>query len=406
MNTTRTVLISGGSIAGLTLAYWLRRYGFEVTVVERAPAPRPGGQAVDLRGVAKEVAERMGILPQIEQARVHEKGLAYVDADGKWSASMAAELFDGEGAVAEIEILRGDLTDILYAAARSGVEYLFDDTITALRERPDGVVVEFSRNASRVFDVVVGADGLHSTVRRLAFGPETEFVHNLGGYLSYFTIPVRGLELDDWFLMYNAPGGLLAAIRPEGPSSAKAMFGFKATDLMYDRHDRAGQQRILLEKFGELGWHVPRLLEVMDQAPDFFFDTISQTRMESWSQGRVALIGDAGYCGSPLSGNGTAMAMVGAYVLAGELARFRDDHRAAFARYQDELRPYVTECQKLPPGGVNGFLPGSRAAIRMRNFSVRMMTSKPMRGLMSKSLQKADTITLRDYAPSATFYVP
>ncbi|WP_330180227.1 FAD-dependent monooxygenase [Nocardia sp. NBC_01503] len=403
MNTTRTVLISGGSIAGLTLAYWLRRYGFEVTVVERAPAPRPGGQAVDLRGVAKEVAERMGILPQIERARVHEKGLAYVDADGNWSASMSAELFDGEGAVAEIEILRGDLTDILYAAARSGVEYLFDDTITGLRETPDGVVVDFSRNASRIFDVVVGADGLHSTVRRLAFGPEAEFVHALGGYLSYFTIPVQGLELDDWFLMYNAPGGLLAAVRPEGPASAKAMFGFKAKDLVYDRHDRAGQQRILTEKFGELGWHVPRLLEVMDQAPDFFFDTISQTRMESWSRGRVALIGDAGYCGSPLSGNGTGMAMVGAYVLAGELARSRNDHRTAFARYQDELRPYVTECQKLPPGGVDGFLPGSRVAIGMRNFSVRMMTSKPMRGLMSKSLRKADAITLHDYAP---FEVP
>ncbi|UGT38548.1 FAD-dependent monooxygenase [Nocardia yamanashiensis] len=397
----RGILISGGSIAGLTLAYWLRRYGFDVTVVERAPAPRPGGQAVDLRGVAKQVAERMGVLPAIERARVRERGLAYVDASGKRSAAMPAELFDGEGAVAEIEILRGDLTDILYAAARSGVEYLFGDTVTALRETRDGIAVSFQHNPSRVFDLVIGADGLHSNVRRLAFGPESEFVHHLGAYLAYFTVPVDGLELDDWFLMHNAPGGLLAAIRPESPSAAKAMFGFKAAELVYDRHDIAGQQRILSERFAETGWHTPRLLAAMHQAPDFFFDTISQTRMDRWSHGRVALVGDAGYCGSPLSGNGTAMAMVGAYVLAGELAHARNDHATAFTRYQEVLRPYVTECQQLPPGGVNGFLPAGRAAITVRNLSVRLMTSKPFRGLMAKSLQKADAITLPNYRESS-----
>ncbi|WP_328401738.1 FAD-dependent monooxygenase [Nocardia sp. NBC_00403] len=393
----RSVLISGGSIAGLTLAYWLRRYDFDVTVVERAPTPRPGGQAVDLRGVAKEVAERMGIMPEIDRARVHENGLAYVDKTGAWSARMPAELFDGEGAVAGIEILRGDLTEILYAAAQSGVEYIFDDTITGMREVSDGVVVSFRHRASRVFDVVVGADGLHSTVRKLAFGPEADFVHHLGAYMAYFTVPVDGLGLTDWFQLHNAPGGKLVAVRPEGPSTAKAMFGFKATDLVYDRHDVEGQKRILAETFAEMGWLAPRLLAGMEHAPDFFFDTISQTRMDDWSRGRIVLVGDAGYCGSPLSGNGTAMAMVGAYVLAGELARSRGDHHAAFTGYQQQLRPYVTECQKLPPGGVNGFLPSSRAAIRMRNLSVRMFTSTPLRGLMAKSMQKADSIVLTDY---------
>ncbi|MFI6481604.1 FAD-dependent monooxygenase [Nonomuraea sp. NPDC050663] len=391
------ILISGGSIAGLALAHWLPRHGFSVTVVERAPAPRPGGQAVDLRGAAREVAERMGIMARIRAAAIDERGLAYVDANGRRRAAMPADLFGGEGAVAEIEILRGDLTDILYGAAQQGVEYLFDDSITSIAESDGGVDVSFERAAPRRFDLVVGADGLHSNVRRLTFGSEQQFVHHLGAYTAYFTIPADDLTLGHWFLLHSAPGGRLAGIRPEKGRSAKAMFSFTATDLVYNRHDAAGQQQILRERFSDVGWHTPYLLSVMAQAPDFFFDTISQVRMDSWSRGRVVLLGDAGYCGSPLSGNGTAMALVGAYVLAGELAAAGGEHGTAFARYEEAMRPYVTECQKLPPGGVGGFLPGSRMAIRMRNLSVKVMTSRPLRGLMAKAAQKADSITLKPY---------
>ncbi|MFI6316596.1 FAD-dependent monooxygenase [Nonomuraea sp. NPDC050556] len=394
----KNILISGGSIAGLALAHWLPRYGFSVTVVERAPAPRPGGHAVDLRGVAREVAERMGIMPRILSARVDERGLAYVDENGRRQASMPVDLFGGEGAVAEIEILRGDLTDILYGTAQQGVEYLFDDSVTSITDSGDDVLVSFEHAAPRRFDLVIGADGLHSNVRRLAFGPEEQFVNHLGAYTAYFSIPVDGLTLGHWFLLHSSPGGRLSAIRPDGLNSAKAMFSFTATDLVYDRRDAAQQQQILRERFADVGWHTPYLLAAMSHAPDFFFDTISQVRMERWSRGRVALLGDAGYCGSPLSGNGTAMALVGAYVLAGELAASRGEHVAAFARYEEVLRPYVTECQKLPPGGVGGFLPKSRMAIRMRNVSVRAMTSRPLRGLMAKAAQKADSITLADYA--------
>ncbi|WP_433237089.1 FAD-dependent monooxygenase [Streptosporangium sp. CA-135522] len=393
------VLISGGSIAGLTLAHWLSRYGLRPTLVERAPAPRPGGQAVDLRGAAKEVVERMGIMDHIRKASIHERGLAYVAADGRWKASMPAELFGGEGAVAEIEILRGDLTDILYESAWQGVDYLFDDSITSLTEVDNGVMATFERAPARVFDVVVGADGVHSNVRKLVFGPESSFVKHLGAYSAYFTIPADGLELDHWFLLHSAPGGRLAAIRPEGRHTAKAMFAFAAGELDYDRRDVAQQQQILRDRFADVGWETARLLKAMPDAEDFFFDTICQVHMDHWSKGRVVLLGDAGYCGSPLSGNGTAMAMVGAYVLAGELASA--DHPTAFAAYEDQLRPYVAEAQKLAPGGVKAFVPQSRSAIWLGTQLTRLMTSRPFRPLMAKAMTRAGGITLKDYLPVA-----
>lgn len=394
----RTILVSGASIAGLSLAYWLDRYGFDVTVVERAPAPRPGGQAVDLRGVAKDVAERMGILEQIRKVSVDERGLAHVDENGEWKATMPAELFGGEGAVAEIEILRGDLTDILHEAAGQDVEYIFDDSIASLTETADGMHVTFERSAPRRFDIVVGADGLHSRTRKLAMGPESQFVKNLGAYTAFFTIPVDGLDLDHWFLLHSMPGGRLSAIRPEGPGSAKAMFTFLSPELDYDRHDLDQQRKILAAKYEGGTWETPRLLDAMWDAPDFYFDSISQVHMDAWSKGRVVLLGDSAFCGSPISGNGTALAMVGAYVLAGELAAAAGDHVTAFARYESEMRPYVAECQKLPPGGVNGMLPKSRLAIGIARTMVRLMTTKPMARLIAKSVQKASSITLHDYS--------
>ncbi|MEV4754754.1 FAD-dependent monooxygenase [Micromonospora sp. NPDC049559] len=398
--TSRTVLISGASIAGPALAYWLRRHGFAPTVVEVAPAPRPGGHAVDLRGAGREVVERMGLMPQVRRARVDERGVANVDANGRWVARMPADLFGGEGIVAEIEIMRGDLARILHDATADGVEYLFGDRITELEQGDAGVRVRFASGAVRTFDLVVGADGVHSGVRRLAFGPERDYVRPLGGYQAYFTVPDPG-DLDNWFLMYNAPGGRVAGIRPENGGTAKAMLSFTSPPLEYDRHDVPGQRRLLAAAFAGVGWRVPALLDALPTAPDFFFDSICQVRVPVWSRGRVALLGDAGYCGSPLTGMGTSMALVGAYVLAGELAAAGGDHGTAFARYQEVMRDYVAQCQELPPGGLNGFAPRTQLMIWARNQSMRMMGRWPMRAILAKQFQKADAITLPDYAGTA-----
>ncbi|WP_412543751.1 FAD-dependent monooxygenase [Longispora sp. K20-0274] len=389
------VLISGASIAGPAMAYWLHRHGHTATVVERAPGIRPGGHAVDVRGVARQVVDRMGVMPRVRERSVDERGIAFVTATGKHAASMPADLFGGDGIVAEIEIMRGDLSAILHEATEPYTEYLFDDRIAELHQDDDGVAVTFASGARRRFDVVVGADGVHSGVRRLAFGPSADFIRPLGAYTAYFTVPDPG-DLDHWFLMYNAPGGRVAGLRPERGGTAKAMLSFTSPPLDYDRGDLRAQKEILARAMAGVGWRVPGLLAAMADADDFYFDEISQVRVDRWWRGRAVLLGDAGYCGSPLTGMGTSMALVGAYVLAGELTVGPPE--AAFARYQVAMRDYVAACQELPPGGVNGFAPSNRFMISMRNLSMRSMTRWPMRQILAKQFGKAEAISLRDYA--------
>lgn len=395
------ILISGAGVAGPALAYWLRRAGFTVTVVERAPAPRPGGQTVDLRGAGRTVIERMGLMDRARADSVDQRGLALVGASGRITARVPADSFGGEGIVSEIEILRGDLARLLYEATLPDTEYLFDDTVTGLAEDADGVTVTFEKAAPRRFGLVVGADGPHSVVRALAFGPERESVHPIGLYMAWFTA-TDDLDLDGWYLMHNAPGGLVASARPGRlPGEIKAGLSFRSAPITYDRRDIAAQQELLARRFAGVGWEAPRLLRAMRSASDFFFDPIGQVRLDHWSRGRVALLGDAGYCATPLTGLGTSLALVGAYVLAGELAAADGDHRVAFRRYDEVMRPYVKQAQELPPGGVSGYAPSGRLGIRLRDLSMRSMTRWPMRNLLAAQFAKAGDIALPRYGPAA-----
>jgi 2-polyprenyl-6-methoxyphenol hydroxylase-like FAD-dependent oxidoreductase len=401
--TTRELLIAGAGIAGATAAYWLREAGFTVTVVERAPAPRPGGQTVDLRGAGRTVVERMGLLGQIRTRTLTQRGIAWVDASGRHRAEMPVDAFGGRGIVSADEILRGDLGEILYEATHPGVSYLFDDTITDLKQDPDGVLVSFEKADPHRFDVVVGADGMHSVVRRLAFGPQPDGLHPLGLLNAWFTIPAV-VDLDNWYLMHNAPGGRVVSIRPGRlPGEQKAALSVRSNES-FDRGDIGSQLELLERHFANVGWEALRLLRAARTAPDFYLDSMGQVLLDRWSRGRVVLLGDAGYCPSPLSGLGTSLALVGAYILAGELSAAsayatteQEAIQGAFDRYEIRMRPYVKQSQELPPGGVDGYAPMSMLRITLGWASMRWSQRWPMRPMMERVFSKADAIDLPEY---------
>ena len=373
------VLVSGASIAGPAIAYWLGHCGCAVTVVEKASRLRLGGQAVDFKGdTHRTVLQRMGVLDEVLARQTGGHDQTVIDASGRRLAVIPGEFSGGE-----IEIARGDLSEIIYRSTEADCEYLFGDSIRSISQDADAVRVEFDHAAPRTFDLVVGADGIHSNVRRLVFGPESDYVTFLGHYYALADVHVPGDGL-----MYNEPGRMVAV----GGPKASAFFVFASPELRFDRYDTEQHKQILRAAYAGGGWRTAELMERLDDAQELYLDSLSKAWIDRYAQGRVILLGDAAY-GNTLGGFGTGLAMVGAYVLAGELAAADGDHTAAFRRYEQRMRPYAKIAKS---GSAGAFLaPPTRAQMWTRNLTFRSRLL--LRAMLKLTDAFATRIDLPDY---------
>lgn len=373
--TRRTALISGAGIAGPALAFWLNRRGYAVTVVEKAGAPRAGGYPVDVRGTAVEVVRRMGILPRLRDAHVDSRRLTFLDADGGEVASLSPHSVAGSAAGRDLEVRRGDLTDALHAAVRDDVEFLFDDCVDTLDQGPHGVDVAFRGGGGRTFDVVVGADGMHSRTRELMFGPEERFRRYLGYCFAVFTMP-NTFGLAHEIMMWNTPGRAAALYAVADDNVVHAFLNFARPDPPRAALGHPDAQRDLVASaFAGAGWEVPGMLAALGGADDLFVDVVAQIRMPRWSSGRVAVVGDAAYAPSFLTGQGTSLALVGGYMMAGSLAgRGVVD---GLADYERGTRAFVTANQDQIGAGGASLFPTTAQALERRNAMLRGLATMP-----------------------------
>ncbi|GAA2277422.1 FAD-dependent monooxygenase [Glycomyces scopariae] len=393
------VLVSGAGIAGTTLAFWLAAKGFEPVVVERAPALRPGGYKIDVRGAALPVVERMGVMAAVREARTDMQEAFIVDAKGRTAAAMDADAFGGR-VHGDAEIHRGALARLIHGLTADTVQYRFGDSIATLEQDEDGVDVVFESGRSERFDLVAGADGLHSRTRRAAFGTEDDSIVDLGYGVASCTVP-NTLGLDRCEMTYVGTGRTALVYNTAGSSDATALFLWAATGLGDERRDREGKVRVLRDAYAGEGWKVPELLDAAGDAEDLYLDPLAQVRIDRWSQGRVVLLGDAAHAASAASGQGTSLALVGAYVLAGELGR-GGGHARAFAAYEERMRPFAETNQALAPRNVKSMVMRSDAQVRLGIGFLKLASRLPGKDrLMApvvKAVHRAATaIELPDY---------
>jgi 2-polyprenyl-6-methoxyphenol hydroxylase-like FAD-dependent oxidoreductase len=375
------ILITGASISGNTAAWWLGHYGFDVTVVERAPEFRDGGQNIDIRGVGREVLRRMDLEKVALDQGTGEEGTVWIDEDGKEVARFVTDELGSDGPTAEMEILRGDLAHLLYKPAREHATFRFGDWIDRIENGVDGVSVSFASGRSEHYDAAIIAEGVGSATRDLVFPGENE-PRWMDLTIAYFTIP-RQPDDDQMWRWYNATEGRSISLRPDKHGTTRAMLSLQQPPNGEQEWSAEKQKAYLSERFADAGWQAGRVLAAIDDTDDFYFDVLRQVRMDGWSKGRAVLTGDAAWCATPLAGIGATLAVTGGYVLASELARIRDVGHA-FSAYEAAMRPMVEKGQGVPKIAPRIMNPRSRLGINLLHNVLNVASKPAIRGIAAK----------------------
>ena len=371
---TRSVLISGIGIAGPTLGYWLAECGFEPTLLECWPSLRTGGYVIDFWGLGYDVAQRMGLLPAFDSKGYHVQEVRFVDRHGRPVGGFGVDIFRKLTGGRYVSLQRSDLAALLYHKIGDRCEAIFGDSIAGIEQDSDGVQIKFKRAPPRRFDLLVGADGLHSTVRDLAFESHRHLEHYLGYAVAAFEVEGYRPRDENAYVSYSLPGKQVARFSLRGDRTMFLFLFAAAEDRLRGLEVVRAQKAILHSEFDHAGWECPQILAALDECQHLYFDRVSQIRLSNWSRGRVTLVGDAAFCPSLLAGQGSALAMTAAYVLAGELANAEGQIDRALARYQRVLSSYIAGKQKAAEGFAGSLVPKSRLGLFIRNQVTKMLT--------------------------------
>ena len=392
----KTILISGAGIGGPTLAFWLQAAGFEPTLIEHAATLRAGGYVIDFWGLGYDIAERMGLAGDIERIGYHIREMRIVDDRGERVTGFGTKIFRELTGGRFVTLGRSDMSRLLFEKIKGTTEVIFDDEVVGLQGYADHMGVQFRHAGERRFDLVIGADGLHSNVRRLVFGPQDRFEKQLGYVVAAFEARGYRPRDEDVYVIYGEPSRMLGRLALHN-DRALFLFVFTADiDPLGPMLDLSAQKAILRRRFGDGKWECQHILEALDRTQDLYFDRVSQIKMKSWSKGRVALIGDAAFCVSLMAGQGSALAMTAAYVLAGELAKAGGRHEEAFGHYERLLRAYIGSKQKVAERFASAFAPKTRWGLFLRNQVIKAFVI-PGLARLAFGRDLNDTLQLPDY---------